>query len=140
MEEEGKGKGFTVSDRRHSSDRSAGAEPAKTVSPPKSGPADPAEARSASEREFQEFALPEVDFSTLILSMSSSAIVHFGDYVDPKSGKTERNLPLAKHTIDMLGMLQEKTRGNLTPDESRLLENVLYNLRLRYLEAVREIK
>ena len=138
MEKEGKG--FTVSDRRHSSVQSVGTEPPKTVPPSKSGPAGSSETHSAPDREFQEFPLPEVDFSTLILSMSSSAIIHFGDYVDPKSGKTERNLPLAKHTIDMLGMLQEKTRGNVTPDEARLLENVLYNLRLRYLEAVREIK
>lgn len=139
MVEDEKGKGFTISDKRHSSAQSLGTEPLKTAPPPKSGPAS-SETRSAPDREFQEFPLPEVDFSTLILSMSSSAIVHFGDYVDPKSGKTERNLPLAKHTIDMLGMLQEKTRGNLNPDESRLLENVLYNLRLRYLEAVKEIK
>jgi len=140
MEEETEEKGFTISDRRYSS---GSEEESGQTSPPKAEPeTTPEEPRRSiqEENKDQELPFPEIDFSTMILSMSSSAIVHFGDYVDPQSGKTEKNLVLAKQTIDMLGMLQEKTKGNLTEDENHLLENILYNLRMRFVEAAKEIK
>lgn len=78
--------------------------------------------------------LPEINFPSFILSLSSSALLHFGDIPDPVSGKKERNLPMAKQTIDILGILKEKTRGNLTNDEEQLLDNLLHDLRIKYVE------
>jgi len=77
--------------------------------------------------------LPPVDFSAFLLSLGSSALVHLGELEHPDHAGTSRNLPLAKQTLDILGMLEEKTRGNLTPDEHRLLEQLLYELRLKYV-------
>jgi hypothetical protein len=82
----------------------------------------------------QEEQLPEVNFATFIFSLSSSALFHFGEIPDPSSGLKKKNLPMAKHTIDILAMLEEKTRGNLTPDEEQLFKNILYDLRMRYVK------
>jgi hypothetical protein len=81
--------------------------------------------------------LPEVSFSSFILSLSTSALVHLGEVPDPVSQKTDKHLPLAKQTIDLLGMLMEKTKGNLSTDEERMMEHLLADLRWRY---VREAK
>ncbi|MBI3813822.1 MAG: DUF1844 domain-containing protein [Nitrospinae bacterium] len=61
-------------------------------------------------------------------------MLHFGDIEDPVSGKKEKNLLMAKHTIDMIDMLREKSKGNLTGDEERLMENILCELKLRYVK------
>ncbi len=74
-----------------------------------------------------------IDFYTFVLSLGSSAFVHLGDAPHPETDRSEVNLVLAKHTIDILGMLQEKTRGNLTPEEEKFLENLLSDLRLRFV-------
>ena len=78
--------------------------------------------------------LPEINFPSFILSLSSSALLHFGDIPDPISGTKERNLPMAKQTIDILGVLKEKTQGNLTNDEEQLIDNLLHDLRIKYVE------
>lgn len=75
-----------------------------------------------------------MDFSTFVLSLATSAQIHFGVIPNPVTGRAERNLPFAKETIDLLGILEEKTRGNLTDDEKRLFEHVLYDLRMMYIE------
>ncbi len=77
--------------------------------------------------------LPEVSFSTFVLSLNASALVHLGILEDPATGKKEKNLTLGKQTIDILGLLEEKTRGNLTAEEDGLLRNLLYDLRLVYV-------
>ena len=79
--------------------------------------------------------LPEVTLATLVVSLSTSALYHLGEIADPVTGKTTKDLLLAKHTIDTLKMLQEKTAGNLDAEEKGLLENILYDLRLRYVKA-----
>jgi len=79
-------------------------------------------------------ALPAIDFSTFVLSLSHSALVHLGDAPSPDGGKAERDLALARQTIDLLAILQEKTRNNLSGEEERLLDQVLYDLRLRFVE------
>jgi len=77
---------------------------------------------------------PTIDFYTFILSLGSSAFVHMGDAPHPETGEpVPANLPLAKETIDLLDMLREKTKGNLTPEEEKFLENILMDLRLRYV-------
>lgn len=81
--------------------------------------------------------LPEVNFSSLIFSLSSSAFFHLGEIEDPKTKKKEKNLPFAKQSIDTISMLKEKTRGNLTEDEDKFIENVLTDLKLRYVKAAK---
>ncbi len=77
--------------------------------------------------------LPEVTFSTFILSINTSALVHLGVIPDPHSGEKREDKALAKHTIDTLAMLQEKTKGNLTEEEKGLLDGILYDLRMRFI-------
>ncbi len=81
-----------------------------------------------------DFAMPEINFSTFILSLNSSALVHLGIQTDPTTGSTSENLLVAKQTIDILAMLDEKTKGNLSEDEKRLLTHVLYELRMLYVK------
>jgi hypothetical protein len=77
---------------------------------------------------------PTIDFYTFILSMGSSAFMYLGDVPSPETGEAiPANLPLAKQTIDLLEMLSEKTRGNLTPEEEKFMENLLTDLRLRFV-------
>ena len=77
--------------------------------------------------------MPEIDFGMFVMSLASSALVHLGEVHHPESGAAHENLPLAKQTIDILGMLRDKTRGNLTKEEGELLENLLLDLRMKYV-------
>lgn len=79
--------------------------------------------------------LPGVNFSTFILSMYSSALVHLGEITDPATGKLEQNLDMAKQTIELLRMLEEKTRGNLDNEEVNLTKSLLHELRLTYVRV-----
>jgi hypothetical protein len=81
--------------------------------------------------------LPAIDFSMFVLSLSHSALVHLGDAPAPDGHPAERDLPLARQTIDLLAILQEKTRNNLTGEEERLLQRVLDDLRLRFVEVAK---
>lgn len=76
-------------------------------------------------------------FSTFVITLSTSAMLYLGEIPDPDGRKVEVNLPLAKHSIDLLVMLREKTKGNLTEDEQKLLEQMLYDLRLKYVAKSR---
>ncbi len=130
--------GFKVSDRRsfsESGDTRSGpaAEAASGESPapgdqPLREDGSPAEAGSG---------LPPADFSTFILSLGSSVLIHLGDLEPPGETAKRRDLPMAKHSIDLLTLLRDKTRSNLTPEEDKLLESLLFDLRLRYVEAVK---
>lgn len=80
---------------------------------------------------------PPVDFGTFCLSLGTSALYHLGVVGDPRSGKPlERpDVAAARQTIDLLELLQRKTRGNLEAEEARLLEGLLYELRMRFVEV-----
>ena len=79
---------------------------------------------------------PALSFTAFVLSLASTAAIHFGDLPDPESGeRVEPNLAGAAQMIDILALLQEKTRGNLTAEERQVLEQVLYELRLRFVDA-----
>ena len=78
--------------------------------------------------------LPHLDFATFVLSLSHSALMHLGEVPDPETNKTQVDLALAKQNVDILGLLEEKTKGNLTGDEERLLAQVLFDLRMRFVE------
>jgi hypothetical protein len=108
--------GFTVTDRRIFADDQGTARVEESPAPA-SAPAGP------------------IDFHTFVLSLGSSALLHLGELERPGAGGPETDLPMAKSTIDILAMLQEKTRGNLTAEEQKLLESLLFDLRLRFVEA-----
>lgn len=87
------------------------------------------------EREYREKTpMPKVDFITFVMSLSSSALVNLGEVPDPFTNKKEVNLELARHTIDVLGMLEEKTKGNLTKEEQEYLKSLLFELRMKYVQ------
>jgi len=79
--------------------------------------------------------LPPLDFSTFILSLSTSALMNMGLVENPMTQKTEKEMPVAKQTIDLIALLKEKTKGNLTEDETKLVDGVLHELRLWYVKA-----
>ena len=81
--------------------------------------------------------LPHIDFSTFVLSLSHSGFVHLGDAPEPSGERAPANLELARQTIDLLSLLEDKTRGNLTGEEERMLSAALYDLRSRFAEVSR---
>jgi hypothetical protein len=96
--------------------------------------ADEPEEAVAPEEDKTDFQLPKINFATFIFSLNSSVLVQLGVIDDPATGKKAKNQHLAKQTIDILGMLEEKTRGNLTEDEGSMLKNILYDLRMIYVK------
>jgi len=82
----------------------------------------------------EDYPLPEINFPTFIFSLNSSALVNLGVIEDPASNQKAKNLPLAKQTIDILGMMEEKTQGNLSDDEANMLKTMLYELRMLYVK------
>ncbi|WP_028840633.1 DUF1844 domain-containing protein [Thermodesulfobacterium hveragerdense] len=76
-----------------------------------------------------------ITFSTFILSLNTAALIHLGELPDPLTNKKEVNLLSAKQTIDTIEMLKEKTKGNLTLDEERLINAILYELKLKFLKV-----
>lgn len=74
-----------------------------------------------------------MDFSTFILSLNASSLIHMGEIHDPQLKEISVNLPAAKHTIEILEILEAKTVGNLDESEEKLLKDILYNLRLKYI-------
>jgi hypothetical protein len=88
------------------------------------------------EQKPQETRLPQINFQTFVISLNSSVLVQLGIIEDPVTGIMEKNLSLAKQTIDILGMLDEKTRGNLDKDEEMMLKNILYDLRMMYVREI----
>jgi hypothetical protein len=84
----------------------------------------------------KQMSEPQLSFTAFVLSLASTAAIHFGDLPDPISGRpSEPNLDAAAQMIEILGLLDLKTRGNLTAEERQMLEQVLYELRLRFVEA-----
>ena len=79
--------------------------------------------------------LPEINFSSFLLSLSSSTLLHLGEIADPQSGEKKKDLALAKQSIDIINLLKDKTKGNLTQEEEKLLEHLLYDLRMRFVKA-----
>lgn len=78
--------------------------------------------------------LPEVTFSTFVLSFASSAFVYLGEVPNPETGKMDPNPILAKHSIDTLNMLEEKLKNGLSEEETKLFRDVLYELRIKYVQ------
>lgn len=81
--------------------------------------------------------MPEVTFSAFVMSLNTSVLYHLGEIKDPGTGKTEVNYDLARHAIDTLVMLREKTRGNLSPEEDEMLKNIVYDVKMRFVQAIK---
>ena len=122
-------KGFVIRDRRFSAEK----EGEKDSKPGK----EEEKKEETQEPSQEEVPLVEIDFTHFLLSLSTSALIHLGEVPDPVSKQSAKQLPLAKQTIDIIGMLQEKTKGNLTPDEQKLIEYILYDLRMRFVKATK---
>ena len=138
-EDKDSSRGFRVTDRRRFTDDSEAheethaSEEAEAAAPEPEPAAPGAEPGGAGGQSSDE----PVSFSTFILGLSTQALLHLGDIESPVSGQVERDLGAARHVIDILGILQAKTTNNLEQAEDRLLEAVLYDLRMRYVELVR---
>ncbi len=141
-EREKEEKGFIVRDKRHFFQQEEKGSPDEEEKGEKPE-ADEARLREegrgkeeeSKEGQREEGPLPEVTFSNFVFSLSTQALIQLGEIQDPESKGTLKNLPLAKQTIDLIGMLQEKTRGNLTKEEEALVDSALYDLRMRYVKA-----
>ena len=138
--EEGKqteGKGFTVQDRRRFSPETGEARQDAPEQTAAQAVAEKAQAAETS-RESQQETLPEINFSAFVISLSTQVLMNLGEIANPINGKVETDVPVAKQMIDILGMLKDKTRGNLNASEDRLMEDILFDLRMKYVEAVKK--
>jgi len=127
-------KGFVIKDRRSLDEKGE----LKDKEPDEAQEEkEPEEKRKEQPREekIETPPLPEPNFSSLIFSLSSTALFHLGDIPDPQTGEKKTDPALAKHTIDIIAMLQEKTTGNLTEEEQKFTESILADLRWRFVNA-----
>jgi len=137
-EKQTEAKGFTVQDRRRFSPDTGEARqdaPEQTAATPPPGAENIQSGAPAPE---SEQALAEINFSAFVISLSTQALMHLGEIANPMSGKVEVDVLVAKHMIEILGMLKDKTRGNLNASEDRLMEDILFDLRMKYVEAVKK--
>jgi len=121
-------KGFVIKDKRTLDETGKTKATAGDEEKPKK------EAQKGPSQESSQMPLPEVNFPSLIFSLSSSALYHLGELPDPETNEKKKDLSLAKHAIDTIAMLKEKTVGNLGADEEKFIVNVLTDLRLRYVK------
>ena len=104
--------------------------------PAAAGPAPPAQGGPHADAEHGPGqTMPDATFSVLVQTLATQAALFLSDERDPETGESLRQLDLAKHHVDLLAVLEEKTKGNLTPEEKRLLDTVLYELRMAYISA-----
>ena len=137
-EEKREGKGFTVQDRRRfSPDTGEVREDAAECGDAPKAEATPDRAQPEINREGRQETLAEINFSTFVISLSTQALMNLGEIANPITGKVETDVAVAKQMIDILGILREKTRGNLNAGEERLMEDILFDLRMKYVEAVK---
>ncbi|MGE5216787.1 MAG: DUF1844 domain-containing protein [Chloroflexota bacterium] len=133
------GKGFTVQDRRRFSPETGDARAdAPEVSSAGAQASKPGGEKAESAGQAEHEPLPEINFSAFVISLSTQALMHLGEIANPTSEKVEIDVPVAKQMIDILAMLRDKTRGNLNASEDRLMEDILFDLRMKYVEAVRK--
>ena len=126
---EAEDKGFVFKDRRKLSQEDEG--PVKEPNPRE----EPAQPQEKKPNDPAYPPLPEVNFSTFIVSLSTEILFHLGEIGHPGTGERQKDLVLAKHAIDTLAMIQEKTKGNLTEEEQKFLESMLYDLRMCFIRT-----
>ncbi len=126
-------KGFVIKDKRTFSEKEQDLKEEDKDKEPEKEETKAQEEPSVKKQEAED-QLPEINFPTFIISLNASALVNLGAIEDPASGTKVKNLPLAKQTIDILSMLEEKTRGKLTEEEEKILKNIHYDLRINYVK------
>lgn len=137
--------GFKVTDRRmFTPDGEPISSPREEDTPPKTAQSEQTPRRSdaqtgAAESPRQPGGRPAMDFSTFIISLATSAMAYLGEVPDPTTGKSMQSLEGAQQMIEILSLLQEKTRGNLDAEEAQLLEEILYELRMKFLAKAKVI-
>ncbi len=136
MSKEQEDQGFSVKDKRLFSEDGQ----LRQDVPPETPREPEARSREAAPREEGPGMGPPIDFPSYILTYYTQGLVLLGEVPNPYTNKTEENLEGARHTVDILGMLKEKTKGNLAPEEDKLLESVLYELRIKYMAKTNQIK
>jgi hypothetical protein len=139
MDEEKNEKGFVIKDRRlfDESGTARAQEDKKEETKPAQETKDETQPSQSSQevpKETQDEQIPEINFVSFIYSLATTAFYHFGDFPDPATNKASRNLPAAKQTIDILNMMKSKTAGNLDEAEKQMLEDILYELQMRYVK------
>jgi hypothetical protein len=138
-EDKKESKGFTVQDRRRFSPETG---EARVDAPEKSETAQAGTSGSQTDagrgEPKDDEPLPEINFSTFIISLSTQALMHLGEIADPLSGQVRKDIPVAKQMIDIIAMLTDKTKGNLNSGEERLTEDILFDLRMKYVESVKK--
>ncbi len=125
-DEEKKGEGFVFVDKRKFHEEESKTDQKTEKPEPKQ--------KTAEQRTKEQPPLPEIDFNFFILSLSSSAMMQMGVIPNPVTNKKEKNIDLAKQGIDIIAMLEEKTKGNLTQEEEKFLSSILYDLRMKFVE------
>jgi hypothetical protein len=132
-------KGYTVDDRRfmHKSEEEKARIKEEEATRQAGVAAQEAYAASSAEARGGDMPLPEITFASFLISLSSSAFIHLGEIPDPATKEVKKDLALAKQTIDILGLLREKTRNNLQEEEDKLFDHLLYDLRMRYVKETR---
>jgi hypothetical protein len=139
FQEDGESRNPDVSEKKE--EKPSGEPPSEAksdASEPKKEQPSPAAGSDASEPKKDQ--MPPIDFPSYILSYYTQGLVLLGEVPSPYSGKKEEDIEASRHTIDILTLLQEKTKGNLRQDEEQLLENVLYELRMKYMAKTNKIK
>jgi hypothetical protein len=132
MAEEQGERSFTVSDRRFSARQESEDRPRERPQATASSAERPSQAPPPA-GEPQNAGAAGMDFASFLISLGTQAFMHLGDIPNPQTQQRDKDLPAAKQMIDLLGILQVKTQGNLAPDEERLLQQLLLDLRLRYV-------
>ncbi|GAB4271684.1 MAG: hypothetical protein Kow0092_26500 [Deferrisomatales bacterium] len=130
-------KGFTVHDRRRVKPDGSSAETKEEQSPaPEAEKTSPEAGGEGPRAAAGQRRLPPVDFTGFVLGLGQMTLIHLGELPEPGTGQTRVDTEQARHTIDILDMLQEKTQGNLTPQEDSLLQELRSDLKLKYVRVV----
>jgi len=139
MDESERSDEFKVTDRRRfttEGETKGASEGSEPESPTEEPPAAEAASESTKERE-QPHALPPLDFSSFVVSLANTVLFQLGFVRASEKDEPVRDLPGARRTIDLMAMLEEKTRGNLTDEEKKLLTETLFQLRMAFVEAAK---
>ena len=134
MSEDGDEKGFVIKDKRIFDEGGEVREDKRGEQEERIKEKKEEEKKPENTESAEEYTFPEINFPSFILSLHTSAMFQFGDISDPVTKKKVRNLPAVKQTIDILDILKKKTSGNLDDDEGKLLDGILYELRMRYVK------
>lgn len=132
-EDQKESRGFRVTDRRRFTDEGETREDPPAAAAP-AAPSDPPSATAGAPSE------EALTFATFVLGLSTQALIALGEIDHPVSRQREKDLGAARHLIDILAILREKTNGNLQADEHQILESALYDLRIRFVELMRTTK